>query len=562
MATATVQSIPTKNLTKRQGETRVDSVRSPHREDVVSNLSPQRLAAIFRATDEGDVAQYVTLAQEIEERDLHYRSVIHSRKMAVAGIVPQVELPKDNSVSAEIGQHVEDRLIKTPRFEGLVFDLLDGIAKGYACVEIVWKLDATEWYPTAYEFVEQRHFAFDRDTMRTPLLRVDDLDPRANEDGVPLQPFQWIVHIPKIASGIPLRTGLARSAAVAYAAKRWTIADWMAFMDIYGVPIRLGKYPVSMAEKRHQLLRALKQIGSDACAVIPEEMNLELIEAKGATSGGVTLFEGTATYWDKQMSKLVLGQTMTTDDGSSLAQSRTHQEVRWDIRDMDARQVAAVIDEQLIEPFVKLNHGEQKVYPKCRLHAKRPEEIVPLMQATKLLVDMGGSVQASEARDRLGYAEPEEGAELLEAKQAPAPFGADAQPEDPRDTDPDNPDPDATDPADEDDDIEQDGRDIALNAEERAAIAAAIADASRDFDATDEATREALAEWRPLLEGNVGRLMRELQDAATFDEARAKLSELMRDEGEVLDVGALVVSLARQLFKLRGIGSATDEVKP
>lgn len=547
---AAVQTIKTAQLTVPQGTTKVGSVRSPHREDVASTLTPQRLASIMRQADNGNIEAYLTLAQEIEERDLHYRSVIHTRKMAVSGIPAEVELPKDNSVSKEIGQHVHERLLKTPRFEGLVIDLLDGLAKGFSCVEIIWKLEPGEWYPVSYQFVEQRHFVFDADTMSRPLLRSDDRP--LEEEGVELAPYQWIVHKPKIASGIPIRTGLARTAAVAYAAKRWTIADWMAFMDIYGVPIRLGKYPATMADKRKELLRAIKQIGSDACAVIPTEMELELIEAKGAASGGATLFEGTATYFDKQMSKLVLGQTMTTDDGSSLAQSKTHETVRWDIRDMDARQVSAVIDEQLIEPFVKLNHGEQKTYPKCRLFERRPEETEPLMRSTKLFVDMGGSVQESDARDRLGYPEPEEGAKLLQAAKPPAP-----------ETDPknaDDPDAKPSDPADDDDEVKQDGRDIELNRAEREALAQAIRDF--DADATDETVRAELAEWAPLLEGNVGRLVREIQEAKSFAEARALLDELMRDEGEVLDVGALVVSLARTMFKLRGIGSATDEPRP
>lgn len=553
MPVAEVQTIQAARLTERQGATKVGSIRSPHRDDVASSLTPQRLARLMRDADQGNIVAYLTLAQEMEERDLHYRSVIHTRKMAVSAITPVLELPKDDSVSKEIAQHVEDRIIHSPKFEGLVFDMMDGVAKGFSCVEIIWKLDANEWYPVDYKFSEQRHFTFDRDTMETPLLRSDDvrrLD--EEEEGVPLRPYQWIVHKPKIASGIPIRTGLARTAAVGYACKRWTVADWMAFLDIFGIPIRLGKYPQSMAEKRKELLRAILQIGSDAAAVIPEEMQLELIEAgKGSGGSGAIVFEQTATYWDKQQSKLVLGQTMSTDDGSSLAQSKTHETVRWDIRDMDGRQAAAAINEQLIEPFVMLNHGLQKVYPKVRLYQRRPEETEPLMRSTEVFVKLGGKVQASEVRDRLGFMEPEEGAELLQPAAPPAP-----PPGDPKETEGDETEP--SDPVEEDDEIEKDGRDIELNREERAALAQAI----RDFDAADEATREALSEWRPLLEGNVGRLLRELQEARSFEEARAKLEELMRDQGDVLDLGALVVSLSRQLFKVRGIGSATDEVKP
>ena len=56
--------------------------------------------------------------------------------------------------------------------------------------------------------------------------------------------------------------------------------------------------------------------------------------------------------------------------------------------------------------------------------------------------------------------------------------------------------------------------------------------------------------------------MRLVQEADSYEEARARLDELAADRGEVLDLGALVVSLARQTLKLRGVGDATDEVKP
>jgi hypothetical protein len=56
--------------------------------------------------------------------------------------------------------------------------------------------------------------------------------------------------------------------------------------------------------------------------------------------------------------------------------------------------------------------------------------------------------------------------------------------------------------------------------------------------------------------------MRQIQNAGSYAEARALLDELAQDHGEVLDIGALVVSLARSTTKLRGAGDASDEVKP
>lgn len=538
---ANVVPIAAGRITKEQGAPRVGSVRSPHRDPVADTLTPQKLAGIMRRADAGDATAYLTLAQEMEERDPHYRSVLHTRKMAVSGIEPQLVLPNDGKVSKDIADAVERRITKTPRFEALVYDLLDGIGKGFSCVETLWQRDAREWWPREYRFTEQRHFVFDRASMTRPLLRTDDVDP--DEDGEELRPYQWLVHVPKIASGIPIRTGIARTIAVCYMAKRWTCADWMSFLDLYGIPIRIGRYPTALASDKGKLLKAVRSIGSDAAAVIPSEMEIELIESKAAGATGV--FRETVEYWDAQTSKAVLGQTMTADDGSSLAQAKVHQQVQWDIRDADGRGVAATINEQLIKPFVLLNFGEQDAFPEVSLQRKRPEDIVPLMQATKVFVDLGGTVQMSEARDRLGYAEPEEGAEMLAPAQKPV------DPNAPKDTTPTKPGAGASaDPVDDD----------AAPDDEREANAARLRELL--YDAEDDVVADHLADWHQLADPVVGRMIGAILTAESYDEARAILAELARDHGEVLDIGALVVSLGRAMFKLRGLGNATDEVSP
>ncbi len=541
---AQVVPIAAGNIRREQGAPRVGSVRSPHRDPVADTLTPQKLAGIMRRADAGDTTSYLTLAQEMEERDPHYRSVIHTRKMAVAGIAPRLVLPNDGGVSKTIADAVERRITNTPKFEGLVYDLLDGLGKGFSCVETLWQRDATEWWPRDYRFTEQRHFVFDRASMTRPLLRTDAID--VDEDGEELRPYQWLVHVPKIASGIPILTGLARTVAVCYMAKRWTCADWMAFLDLYGIPIRIGRYPTALAADKGKLLKAVRSIGSDAAAVIPSEMEIELIESKAAGATGV--FRETVEYWDAQTSKATLGQTMTADDGSSLAQAKVHQEVRWDIRDADGRGVAATINEQLIKPFVILNYGPQDVYPEVALQLKRPEEIVPLMQATKLFVDLGGKVQESEARDRLGYAEPEDGADLLAPAQKPV------DPNAPKDTDPGTPGGGSADPADDDDEPDDERDDEReANAERLRALL---------YDAEDDVVADHLADWHQLVDPVVGRMIGAILTAESYDEARAILAELARDHGEVLDIGALVVSLGRAMFKLRGVGDATDDVRP
>ena len=60
--------------------------------------------------------------------------------------------------------------------------------------------------------------------------------------GGELEPYKYIIHKPKLKSGLPIRNGLARLAATMYMLKGFTLKDWWAFAEVFGMPIRVGKY--------------------------------------------------------------------------------------------------------------------------------------------------------------------------------------------------------------------------------------------------------------------------------------------------------------------------------
>lgn len=534
------------DLLKEQGRTSVGSVLTAQRKSEADALTPAKLGAILKQADQGNVTAYLTLADEMEERETHYRSVLSTRKLGVSGSPVTVESASDSAHDKALAEDVEATLAEKPEFEGLVQDLMDAIAKSFSCVEILWQRDARRWEPSGYAFREQRHFTFDRDTMTIPLLRT-----LGSVDGEPLTPFKWVVHMPKLKSGVPIRSGLARPVSVAYAAKRYTMTDWLAFMDTYGMPTRVGKYPSTMAARKNELMAAVRAIGANACGVIPEEMAIEIVETKAQSAGG-TLFQQSAEYWDKQTSKVVLGQTMTTDDGASLSQSKTHERVRFDIRKADARAVAATINRDLIKPFIDLNYGPQKAYPKVRIQADEPEDAAKLVTAVKVFVSMGGKVQMSEVRDRMGLSEPQPDAEMLEPESV---VNAKAAQQYAPKPDPNAPKPGEERPvgkddrggADDDDDVTgQPGRAQERNSRQR-------------FDLVQDRTEDAIDDSHELLKGNVGRIIAALQKATSVSETRDLLDELEREAGDKLDIGPLVEKLAKENFRLRGVGDATDD---
>jgi phage gp29-like protein len=210
-------------LTLPLAEASTVGVRAVWSPSVASGLTPLRLAAILRACDQGDVENFMLLAEEMEERDPHYLSVLGTRKRAISGIMPQVEAASDSAADQAIATAVRDEIAGHDGFPDLVEDLLDALGKGFAVVEIDWQRTARRWTPEAFLHRDQRFFAFDR--ARRTEIRLRDVT--APHDGVPLEPFKFITHRARLKSGLTFRGGLARVVAFGWMCKAYTFKDWM-----------------------------------------------------------------------------------------------------------------------------------------------------------------------------------------------------------------------------------------------------------------------------------------------------------------------------------------------
>jgi phage gp29-like protein len=125
---------------------------------------------------------------------------------------------------------------------------------------------------------------------------------------------------------------------------------------------------------------------------------------------------------------------MTADNGSSMSQAKVHNEVRMDLRKADARALAATINRDVIAPYVALNFGANVKPPRVRWAIEEPEDLVAYMTAVEKFVKLGGKVQASVVRDKLGLPDPENDSDLLgapspeTASPPPSADGADGAP--------------------------------------------------------------------------------------------------------------------------------------
>lgn len=379
-----------------------------------TGLDPLTLTQILASAESGQPLRFLELAEAMEEKYPHYAGVLGTRKRQVCQLPITVEAASDSEIDQRKAQLIRNWL-KRDTLEAELFDIQDALGKGFAQTEIIWDLSpGRPWLPARLEWRDPRWFEFDRQDGRTVLLR-------GKSTPQPLPPFKFISHVSSAKSGLPIRGGLARVAAWSFLFQNFAIKDWVSFAEVYGFPIRVGKYDAgATAENIRTLLNAVSSISQDAAAVIPSSMQMEFI-ANNST-GSSDLYRQLAEYCDKAISKLVLGQTATTDSqGGGLGGSgKEHNDVRGDIERADAKALAATLNRDLVIPIIDFNFGRMPggMYPQINIGREDPVDTKQRMDGIEKFVGMGGRVGATVIADLLGIPDPQPGEQLLVAPVA------------------------------------------------------------------------------------------------------------------------------------------------
>lgn len=391
-------------------EIAVISVRDRYSGYPSQGLTPQKLAAIFKEADAGDVYRQMELFEEMEEKDTHLFSILQTRKNGVLGLDWDIIPTGDDPKSVEIATFVKNELENIPELEDVILDLLDAIGKGFSGSEIHWAIRERRAVIERIKWVPTKRFTFgDDDEYRL----ITDEDPAR---GIELPPNKFVMHRYKARSGHPSRAGVIRVCAWMYLFKNYDIKDWVAFAEIYGMPLRLGKYDANTSpDDRDALIRAVQSLGSDAAGIISKSTEIEFIEAvRGTTSD---LYKLLADFCNAEMSKAVLGQTLTTEvgDKGSYAASRTHGEVRQDLLEADCKALSRTIRRDIIRPLVVFNFGSEyeRKLPRIKFHYEPPEDLKSDAETYETLVEMGLPIAADHLYQKFGIPKPKSGDAIL-----------------------------------------------------------------------------------------------------------------------------------------------------
>jgi phage gp29-like protein len=239
-------------------------------------------------------------------KDGHCQSVLQKRELAV--IAREWEI-KPGGTSAldkkaadmvkyhlqSLGDRTEDLELGVGGFDLSCLNFLDAILKGFSVGETMWGQDNKEIYPTEIKPRNQQRFIFglsDKGSYELRLLTPENSD---GEKIGTLYPRKFITHSFGAKDGNPYGMGLGQTLWFPVFFKRQDIKFWLTFVDKFASPTALGKYKQGATEQQKRiLLAALDAIAHDAGVIVPEGMEIMLMEA--SRSGSIECYESLAIW--------------------------------------------------------------------------------------------------------------------------------------------------------------------------------------------------------------------------------------------------------------------------
>jgi phage gp29-like protein len=392
-----------------------------------SKQSPANVIAILRTALNGDIRQQYQVYELMEDSWARLAKNLHELKSAAAAATYTVmpftergERPTDSAQEkADFVQYAIDEWVGNPiegtnGFRNAIYDLCDGVGKGFSVQEILWEAKPEGICPKSTYFCHPRYYSFPYDK--------PDLMLSPQGDGV-YEEFpqnKFLIGIYKNRSGNSMGYGLLRQLAYWWSGQNFC-RDWLLnFAQVFGQPLRWATYdPGAAANIKNDIADMLENMGSAAWGAFPAGTQVEFKEA------GKTGQDNPQSYFIQLADKLcditILGQTLTTDvgDSGSRALGDVHEEVRRTRLQDVCEWAADVLNEQLVSFMCELNYGNKFEMPKLVPDLAGPADPTLEAQRDQILLGSGVEMPREWFYDRHDVPIPQAGEEIITAPEPP-----------------------------------------------------------------------------------------------------------------------------------------------
>jgi SPP1 gp7 family putative phage head morphogenesis protein len=396
----------------------------------------------IRSADGGSMRALTDIAYETVDTDPHLASVLQKRFGAVSVLPIEVRQAKregiDKGRAKEYAEIIRGQLGEIPFFRNNIRQMAWGLFHGRMAQEIHWEMkqgDGAQLKISKISRIHARRLSFGpkrelrlQNEEATSVGRFSPVGLSLAEEDLRAERLwrKFVIWTPSLFDEYPEREGLAPRCLYWSFMKRFAARERMILMELFGKPWRIITIdPESPASKEDldDALDAVDALGDTYTARMPQGTNLNVEKpAERAARTHKEVVEDS----DKQLSKLVLGQTGTTDGvpaGLNSNQAAVMSDEQMLILAHDAFAISEVIKTYVSDAFIEVNFGAEALShaPDIVLRADRPAdrntEIVRLQGS----LNAGLEVDLNEAYEVAGFARPEDGVPLLKVEQPPPP---------------------------------------------------------------------------------------------------------------------------------------------
>ena len=286
---------------------------------------------------------------------------------------PLFDLYEDLLIDGVLGDAVEKRILAITNaavsFQDAagqevpeMFDVIDSLAFEELITTIMHTLF---WGRAAGEFDFTDGFKFEPIEAAHISLETQSILRNANDpEGIP---YAGDDHL--LVLGKKKDFGLMLKTAPFAIWKRGGFGDYAQWLEIFGMPQRVGKYSSYDPQSRQLLEEALEKAGSAPYIVIPKESEVETTSNTGTGSSG-TSYDDFRRACNEEILITVLGQTLTTVQAATGARSlgEVHKEVEESKNKSDMRFVQRVLNSIVLPMLEKRGfpvRGGMFVFPEA-----------------------------------------------------------------------------------------------------------------------------------------------------------------------------------------------------
>jgi phage gp29-like protein len=367
------------------------------------NITLSRLASVFTAADT-NIADQIGLAADIEESCDHLNATLDLRRYAVLRLDSNIQSGNPDDSRANQAAEFAGQLADSPWFHALKEWLLRAIFHQHAAGEVLYEVSGKRWTPRGYRAVEPARWYFNPEGHPQFFKQLGG--------GEPFDPVagRYVLHSYSAIYGQPGRYAKVRAIAKLWFLARLDLTGWGGQIDGWAEPFTVFQYRDGMSEVEIQrVINAFVAMAARKCAAVPEGVTVTLHDVPDQSP-----HEKFQDFCRRAMSRFLLGQdsAQTAIEGQKTGATLQGQ-VRDDIRDGDAAQLDASLNEHLFAPLTAWNFGPDVAPPTIKHAAKQLRDPTQTANVIRAAVELGLPVGRRWAYEALALEEPAEGDELL-----------------------------------------------------------------------------------------------------------------------------------------------------